>query len=161
MKIFAQLLTLLVIGSILGCSKDVHSPHPATSAGHHHTAPHGGTLVALGDEFAHLEFVLDPTDGTLTAYVLDGEAENAVRLSGQPLDLSIGENRTLTLEPVADELTGETVDDTATYRVTSEDLKGVEEFQGVLDSIDVKGQTFQSVSFEYPQGNEAEHSHEH
>ncbi|MBK7495896.1 MAG: hypothetical protein IPI28_11060 [Candidatus Omnitrophica bacterium] len=39
---------------------------------HHHAAPHGGTMVALGDHMAHLELVLDSQNGTLTAYILDG-----------------------------------------------------------------------------------------
>ena len=50
-----------------------------TQAHHEHTAPHGGTLVVFGNEFAHIELVLDQTTGKLTAYVLDGEAEKSVQ----------------------------------------------------------------------------------
>ena len=37
----------------------------------------GGTLVELGNEFAHVELVLDSNAGSLTAYVLDGEAQES------------------------------------------------------------------------------------
>ena len=57
------------------------TPAPEPEGGHEHVAPHGGALVELGEELAHLELVHDPTTGTLTAYVLDGEAEQAVRVS--------------------------------------------------------------------------------
>ena len=52
-----------------GHSQDDHSGH-----GHHHVAPHGGTLVVFGNEFAHLELVLDLSVGKLDAYFLDGMA---------------------------------------------------------------------------------------
>ena len=45
---------------------------------HEHKPPHSGTLVEFGEEFAHLELVLDAATGTLKAYALDGEAEKAV-----------------------------------------------------------------------------------
>src|SRR5579872_3126525 len=50
---------------------------------HHHHAekgPHGGALVAIDQDDAHLEVVLDDETGTLTAYVLDGHAEKAVAI---------------------------------------------------------------------------------
>ena len=50
---------------------------------HEHTAPHGGALVGLGKEFAHVELVLEKATGKLTGYVLDGEAEKPVRLRAE------------------------------------------------------------------------------
>ena len=128
---------------------------------HHHTAPHGGALVVLGEELAHLEFVLDQKTGTLTAYVLDGEAENAVRIPGTALELKLAKDSALSLQPVADELTGETKAETSTFRGESEGLKGVDSFEAVLVSIDVKGQSFNDVAFRFPEGNEqSEHDHD-
>ena len=43
-----------------------------------HKAPHGGTLVALGDHQYHAEIAWDETAKTITVYVLDGEAERAL-----------------------------------------------------------------------------------
>jgi hypothetical protein len=80
-----RLLIATAAGFVLAsCSKK----DPATAAGHahdhsahqhEHKAPHGGTPVVLGNEAYHLEFVLDPATGKLSAYVLDGEMEKFVR----------------------------------------------------------------------------------
>lgn len=128
------------------------------SEGHHHSAPHGGTLVEMGEEFAHLELVLDAETGTLTVYVLDGEAEHALPLDKPSLTLTV-DSKQLPLEPVADELTGETTSNTSTFRVTSEQLKGRKSFEGTLSSITVKGQTFEALDLGYPNGHE-DHSHD-
>lgn len=169
-----SLITLLLAALLVGCSGNPtqNSPSPTPTAsgqeraeehhGHHHTAPHGGALVVLGEEFAHLEFVLEADSGTLTAYILDGEAEKAVRLPGGTLELAVGSEK-IVLQPVADELTGETATDTSTFRAKSEQLKGLETFQATLSKVKVKGQDFQDVTFSYPEGNEdhTEHEHEH
>src|SRR5438045_6213064 len=58
---------------------------------HHHHAdkgPHGGALVAIGEDDAHLEFVLDADTGKLTAYVLDGAAEKPVAIKQAKLQLA-------------------------------------------------------------------------
>lgn len=142
------------------------SPSPTLKAeGHHHDAPHQGTLVVLGEEFAHLEFLLDPTSGNLTAYVLDGEAENPVQLSGVTLELKIDGEHNLQLDPVADELTGDTEANSSKFEGASEHLKGKSEFRAVVTKLEVKGRAFDSIDFSYPQGNEAqgepeEHHHE-
>ena len=84
----------------------------AADAQHEHSAPHGGTLVVLGDEFVHLELVLDPKGGKLTAYVLDGEAERGIAVRQPSLGIEVqpegGERFALALKPVANVLTGET-----------------------------------------------------
>lgn len=137
------------------------SPSASTTAHHHkHTAPHGGALVAFGDEFAHLEILLDKEKGELTAYILDGEAENPVRLPGPDLELKLDNETTVTLKPVADELTGETVKDTATYKGMSEELKGRDSFEAIVMKLNVKGSAFENVSFRFPEGNEVDHAHE-
>lgn len=60
--------------------------------GHHHHAeqgPHGGALVALGQDDAHLEIVLNGESGVLTAYVLDGAAEKPVAIRQKTLQLAL------------------------------------------------------------------------
>ena len=129
--------------------------------GHHHSAPHGGTLVALGDHFAHVEFVLNSDTGELAAYFLDGEAEGAVRLEQPNVTVEIehsagGTERgfEIALNGVANELTGETVGDTSEFRGTSEWLAGVSEFEGTIRAVTVKGSAHENVEFEFPEGNE-------
>lgn len=77
-----------------------------------------------------------------------------------PLELRIDGEDTLTLRAVADELTGETEEDSATYRGTLETLKGRDSFKAVISKVDLKGRTFENVTFEFPQGNEEEHQHD-
>jgi hypothetical protein len=127
------------------------------SEGHEHTAPHGGALVELGEEFAHLEIVLAASTGTLTAYALDGEAEQAVRLAQPDIELVVmkdGSSVKLTLQPVANELTGERAGDTSQFTVTSPDLRQVARFEGRVQTVNIRGQEFRDVSFRFPEGSE-------
>ncbi len=122
--------------------------------GHEHTAPHGGTLVELGEEFAHVELLLDSSTGTLTAFALDGEAERAVRLPQPTVAVSFvtqsGQPREVTLTGVSNALTGETDSDTSQFRAIVPALKGVTEFEGSIKAVLVRGQRFQDVAFRYP-----------
>jgi hypothetical protein len=130
-----------------------------SDAHHEHTAPHGGTLVVLGEEFAHVEFVLEKATGKLTGYVLDSEAEKPVRLSQGAIELKIdrlnsGHTVALHLIAVANVLTGETQGDTSHFAGQSDELIGATEFHAAFVAIAVKGQTFVDVDFEFPDGNE-------
>jgi hypothetical protein len=58
--------------------------------GEHHKAPHGGSLVELGDHQYHAEIAWDEKAKTITVYVLDGEAEKAVAIDATELELAIG-----------------------------------------------------------------------
>lgn len=126
--------------------------------GHHHAAPHDGTLVVFGEEFAHVEILLDAKSGRLDLYVLDGSAEAGVRLKHESLALSVdpGAEGAMELSLAALESvgTGETVGDSSHFSITDERLKGLDHFQAVLRSISIKGQTFSDVTFKYPEGNE-------
>ena len=175
MKFQKTVLILMTIFAITfaqsGCEKkDAHrgnqSDTHGTHAHHHHTAPHGGALVVLGEEFAHVEFVLEEKTGKLTGYVLDSEAEKPVRLSQKTIELKInrlqsGQSITLQLKAAANVLTGETEGDTSQYEGQSDALKGMAEFNAQIASIAVKGQHFTEVDFDFPEGNEGEHGEHH
>lgn len=135
---------------------------------HEHHAPHKGALVVLGEEFAHVEMVLDEAAGKLTAYVLDGEAENPVRLKQPELvikatlpgkDGAKGEVLTLALKAQASALTGETIGDASEFSVQDDKLKGIKSFDGELTAIDARGQAFKNVAFNFPKGNEVQDKH--
>ncbi|KAF0245844.1 MAG: hypothetical protein FD180_1256 [Planctomycetota bacterium] len=49
-----------------------------------HKPPHGGVLLEVGEEVAHLELVRDEKEGKLTIYVLDAKAEKAVTIKDVP-----------------------------------------------------------------------------
>lgn len=158
--------------SAAGCwgyeQKTVPSPAPSPAAsapttvetktdeenGHHHAAPHGGTLVEIGDHFGHLEFVLDSESGTLTMYALDGEAEHGVPLRSIGVVIRITvegkEPVTLTLKPVANVLTGETEQATSQYAAQSDALKGVTAFTAVLPELDFRGMQMENFEIKYP-----------
>lgn len=134
-----------------------HDHAHGESCDHHHAAPHGGALVALGDHFAHLEMLLDAETGTLTAYVLDGEAEKSIRLKQGAIEISVlvgSERHVVSLGAVENVLTGETVGDSSEFRATVEALQGQERFVGQVKALAVRGQELRDVSFLYPEGNE-------
>lgn len=118
--------------------------------GHAHTAPHGGTLLPIGDHFAHLELVLDEA-GRLTLYILDGEAQGGIRVEHETLALEISEidgepaDFTLTLDPVASSLTGETVGDSSQFEASDDRLANVDRFTAELPTLTVRGQTLEDV----------------
>ena len=162
---------LAIVFAQLGCEKKGarHSEQEGsheTHAHHEHTAPHGGTLVVLGEEFAHVEFVLDETTGKLTAYILDGEAEKPIRLTEKTIGLTINQlnseqTMALQLQAVPNVLTGETEGDTSQFEGQSDALVGTTEFQAEIGSIVVKGQIFADVDFKFPEGNEGQHEEHH
>ncbi|MCG3205806.1 MAG: hypothetical protein KCHDKBKB_02529 [Elusimicrobia bacterium] len=125
-----------------------------TAHEHEHKAPHGGTLVELGEEFAHIELVLDQATGQLTAYALDGEAENSVRLSQKEIELTIGPV-TIKLLAMDNPLTGEKIGDTSEFRSRLGALKAQNQFTGTIKKIQIKGQSFESVPVNFPGGNDS------
>lgn len=127
-------------------------------AEHEHHAPHHGTLIVLGEEFAHLELVLDGATGTLSAYSLDGEAENAIPLTQSEIIIKItpqnDEQFDLALKALENPLTGETAGNTSEFKGQSETLKGISKFAGIIRAVVTNGQKFNNVVFDFPEGNE-------
>jgi hypothetical protein len=125
--------------------------HDEDRAGHHaHTAPHGGTLVELGDHEFHLEFVFPAEGDRLAAYVLDGHAERFIRvpIESFEVDVTLPEGaRTLTFEAVANDATGETVGNTSQFEARADWLDGTEGFDAVLKEITIQGRTYRDLRF--------------
>lgn len=83
---------------------------PAAHSHHHHhhdsdhEAPHGGTLVELGEHAYHAEIVFDEKTHSILVYLLDGEAKGRVGIEAKALTLKIGdgdkaESHTLNAQP--------------------------------------------------------------
>lgn len=172
-RIVANIGTLALIMLAAGCGSSEPAPAPPTAEpspapapaapaaaeepggdGHHHTAPHGGALLELGEHFSFLELVVDPATGRVTLYVLDGEAEKAVRVAHPNLTLTLiepaGITAPLTLEARASTLTGETVGDSSEFAGVLEALKGAAAVKARLATIVVKGQTFDGLELAWP-----------
>lgn len=137
---------------------------------HHHHAekgPHGGALVAIGEDAAHLELVLDAEAGKLTAYVLDGEAKNPVSVKQESLTIAftlptagakkdeIPEPSTITLTAVDPNDAGEAKE----FAGQSDELKNAKEFDAALTALTVGGKEHKGINFNYPKGNEHDHHH--
>lgn len=139
---------------VAGCGGEPDHNHDG--GGHSHTAPHGGTLVELGDHQGNVEFVRDETAGKLTAYLLDGHAENYVRvpLASFVVKATVaGKEETLTFAPVANTATGEKVGDTSQFEAAADWIKTTTSFDAVLPELAVKGTTFKDVKFNFPKGS--------
>jgi hypothetical protein len=144
---------------VAGCFASIPSGADEPGPGHEHRAPHGGTLIAFGNEFAHVELVLNAEAGELRAYVLDGEAERGVAVQQTLLVIDVAPGRgdpfRVRLVPVENVLTGEIIGNTSEFAGRSEHLVGLERFEGRVRRLDVKGQSFRDASFRFPEGNEA------
>ncbi len=114
-------------------------------------APHGGLLLDAGDDFAHIEMVFDASEGSLTAYLLDGEAEEVVPLKQPAILVRLTRPaRTLKLKAVVSPLSGEKPGATSSYALTDPSLKGLSRLKGALVSVDINGRVFKNLSFQFP-----------
>jgi hypothetical protein len=147
MRLLRLTLASTVLVFLAACGQKEHAPAPA--GGHAHTAPHGGTLIEVGEHAYNLEILRDASAGKLTAWVLDGHAENFVRIKQPALDLVAsvgGEKRALVLKAVANPATGESVGDTSQFEVQADWLKTAGDFGIVVPAIEIKGTKFGQIA---------------
>jgi hypothetical protein len=148
MRFIVLVLGMLGVVALAGCGKKSDGA-AGKSGGHSHVAPHGGTLIELGDHAYSLELVRDAAAGKLTAYVLDGHAENFVRIKSPAFELIAmpgGKYTPLSLKAVANSATGETVGETSQFEVQADWLKTMGEFEGIF-TIEIRGTKFEQVPF--------------
>ena len=131
--------------------------HDDSEAGpHHHHPPHGGAGVTLGDEEAHIEFLVDAEAGTVTAWFFTPHMERYLRIKAETFEvlakLPDGEAR-LTFAAVANTGTGETVGDTSQFVARADWLAGAGSFDAVLPEVSVRGTVYRNIAFNYPKGN--------
>ena len=120
----------------------------AAGGGHVHSAPHGGLLVILAEETAHLELLHDADSGELRAYLLGAHADSPVRATQASIQVQLdGIAEPLALEAVASALSGETVGDTSEFAITSPALKGVELKGGTIERVEMLGMTYEQIAF--------------
>jgi hypothetical protein len=126
---------------------------------HEHKPPHKGTLVEFKEEFAHLELVIDSATGKVSGYVLDGEAENPVRVKQETIEITVlkadkSADFSVTLKQQANDLSGEKIGDSSEFAGESEKLKGLKTFDAKVVAITVKGKEYKDTWFNFPKGNE-------
>ncbi len=79
-----------------------------------HKPVHGGTILEVGEEAAHIEFVHDEKAGKITLYIMGGDAKTALNLKEAPK---------LNLKTKAGNKQLETKGADATWTATDEALK--------------------------------------
>lgn len=130
--------------------KDDHAGHDHSAhAKHAHTAPHGGNLVEIGDHAYNVELLRDAATGKLTAWILDGHAENFVRIKAPSIELVAtvaGAKQTLTLAAVANPATNEKVGDTSQFEATADWLKTTATFDAVIPTLVIKDTPFNAIA---------------
>ena len=148
--LISPLLSLSVSLFLSSCGDDHH--HQGES--HHHDAPHGGSLIELGDHGTgfNLEVVHDGASGDLGIYVLDGHASNPVRIKQESIDLTVtvgDEKKDVSLAAVANPAYEESVGDTSFFQAKGA-LLDTKEFEGAIKGVTIKGTSYENKSFSYP-----------
>ena len=160
MNTLFALFAVLSLATFTGCKPSSSSSHSHShGGGHHHEPPHGGTAIDLGEEEAHLEFVLDAATGKLTCYVLKPHMSGFQRIMQESLELTAtggGKAETLTLKAVANAATGEKAGDTSQFEVQADWLKTAKSFDAILKSVSVKGKDYTALKFNFPKGSAPE-----
>lgn len=148
-RLLPALALLAAVFLAAGCSKSHDHDKKSASSGHVHVAPHGGTLVEIGDHAYNVELLHDRAAGKLTAWVLDAHAENFVRLKVPALAfvaLPGGQASPLSLRAVANPATGEKVGDTSQFEVEADWLKTAGPFAGTF-TVEINGTVYKNVAF--------------
>jgi hypothetical protein len=137
--------TVACLAVLCACGTD--APTPA-GGGHAHAAPNGGRLIELGDHFANLELLYDPSTGEARVHVLDAHAENYTRIAAPELSLERAGHLPVTLRARATELSGERVGDCSRFEGVLEDRPA--QWKARLAVIEVRGARFEQVELGYP-----------
>ena len=155
MKTLLALSCAAVLAFGLGCDQPKSSSGHG-HGGHHHEPPHGGTAIDLGNEEAHLEFVLDVAAGKLTCYVLKPHMSGFQRITQETLELAAtvaGKPETLTFKAVANAATGEKAGDSSQFEAQADWLKTTKSFDAELKKIGVRGKDYTALKFNFPKGS--------
>ena len=146
-----------------------HKDHDHNHDAHHHDAPHGGTMVELGDHFAHVELKIfdDDAQKKVVLYILSAHADKAVRLAQPTVELTVtpatkgdgkpAEPFTVTLKAVVNENTGEKAGDSSQFEAPLDALRGLNagsSFVAVVKSVQFPGnRAFTDVKINHAGGN--------
>lgn len=100
--LLTSLFTFTVAIALSGCGTAHHedAAHAHEHGGektpsqgaHPTTGPHHGDLIELGNEEYHAEFVHDDASHTITLFILDSSAKQAVPIDAQSLLLNVAVN---------------------------------------------------------------------
>ena len=95
LRLAAMGLVAMLLAAVFGTGSvsAVAAQPKAQKGGHAHThpteGPHHGALIELGREDYHAELVHDDATNTVTIYILDGAAKDAVAIEAKQLTLNL------------------------------------------------------------------------
>lgn len=109
----AMLLTVALLPLAGGCRNsggEGDAKHDsAAGGGHGHShddvGPHEGHLIEVGEEEYHVEWVHDDEEGTITFYLLDGNAKEEVPIAARDFVLELVNEEEPSAEPLRPMLT--------------------------------------------------------
>jgi hypothetical protein len=164
MRLSLKFLGILSLGGLIaGCGPSASRDRPNHS--HDHETPHGGQLVALGDESYHLEFVFHPDEGMVHLYVMDGDLERYVRIDATELALAVklpAGAETLTLNATGNAVTGEEVGNTSLFEGSADSLGKMGAFEASMERIAIEGHVYEGVTVQIrPAEGDPAHDHTH
>ena len=151
------LLQTFLLAAALGCGGDDDHNHAGHNHnhgdGHGHQAPHGGVLVNVGDEFCHLEFVIEPGTTRLQLHAMRFHPHEApVKFFIEKIEATAkvgNEEKTFTFEPTKQD--GVTVTDqpTSVYVAEVDWLAQTPTFTATLTELKIEGKTFTKITFKF------------
>lgn len=144
---------------------DEHAGHDHAGHDHAHHGPHGGHIMAIGQEQYHAEWTHDE-EGKITFYILDAEAKKEVPIAAEKItiEVKIGEKDPILYELLAVSPSAEEKK-TAQFEIVDKDLLGAIELldpeKGVAATLNVEidGTPFSSPIEEH--SHDHDHGHEH
>ena len=162
----AKIIPLVTVSvmCMIGCGESSSNPalaehsHDHAAHAHHHEPPHGGTVIRLGDESFHMEWVKDLEAGIMRCFIMDGHLEKFIRITQVSFDVSVhpadGPRLQWTFHAAENRATGEQVGDTSEFHAQLSALPNKNTFEGNILAVHISGQQFENVAFKYPEGNE-------
>ena len=108
----------------------------------------------------HLELVRDATNGVMQAYILDGDLHDFIRVPETNFTLTAnvaGKTEHLEFQRATNSTSPNPSDPSFLFEGRADWLKSVANFDGLISSITLKGQTFTNVTFPFPKGTQHTH----
>lgn len=116
--------------------------------------------MVVAEHKYHLELVRDATNGTMQAYVLDGDLHDFIRVPETSFALTAnvgGKTERIEFRRATNAVSPNPSDPSFLFEGRAEWMKSATNFEGLIPSITLKGQTFTNVTFPFPKGTQHTH----
>lgn len=141
-----------------------HDDHEGHDHGHPSEGPHHGSLIELGGEEYHAEFVHDEDAGTVTIYILDGAAKEAVAIDATEIMINLkhdgkGEQFKLAASPDAGDAEGKSSRFVSTDKELGEDLEHEDADASLV--LKINGKSYRgAISHDHDHDDDHDHGHD-